>query len=269
MRLKLELKPDSLLLPVNYNNYFSKAIYKLLKFDTHEFSSFLSKIGFTLEGRLFKFYNFALRFSYSRIDNGIIYLNSEDVKLYISFPLIDDFFCECTSQNIGTQKIEFLSNNQKYSLLISNVNCLPDPSFQKTNRFTLLSPIVLSTNNKQFKQIYYPYYFRFNDNMKDINRAFNENLRMKYKQLHEMEFEGRDLLFEWDHEYIENRLSSNRYITKKIRIEKENKQPFHVIANFIPFIVTGDSILIKTGYECGFGQMNSMGFGMAGLTSSQ
>jgi len=269
MRLKLELNPDSLFLPANYNYCFSAAIYKLLKLDTPEFTSFLRKIGFTLEGRLFKFYNFALRFSYSRIDNGIIILNSRNLKLYISFPLIDDFFCECTSKNIDTQKIEVVSNNQKYSFLISDVQCLPTPSFQKTNKFTLLSPIVLSSGRKISKLKPYPYYLRFDDNMEDINRVFNQNLRDKYQQLHESEFKGKDLIFKWDNQYIESRLSSNNYIAKKITIQKENQQSFNVIANFIPFVVTGDSLLIKTGFECGFGQMNSMGFGMAGLVSPQ
>jgi CRISPR-associated endoribonuclease Cas6 len=46
---------------------------------------------------------------------------------------------------------------------------------------------------------------------------------------------------------------------------KNHEHPIEIIANEIPFTLSGNSELIKVGYECGFGEKNSTGFGMVEL----
>lgn len=48
-----------------------------------------------------------------------------------------------------------------------------------------------------------------------------------------------------------------------INLDENGESPIDVIGLQAPFTITGDQRLIKLGYECGFGEKNSMGFGMA------
>jgi CRISPR-associated endoribonuclease Cas6 len=112
------------------------------------------------------------------------------------------------------------------------------------------------------------YYLRYYDNEKEINRILTSNLRNKYKIIHNKSSDG-NIELSWDKNYIKKRLIENKHLSSKIIIGKNRlvadkiQEGISVIGINIPFSLKGDPELIKTGYECGFGEKNSMGFGMA------
>lgn len=257
MRLKIELyATHTKSIPFNYHYQFSSAIYLLLKFGSPEFSAFLHNIGYKLNGKPYKLFTFSLKFEkYSTNQNEII-LQSPRLYLTISSPRIDDFIKNFV---IGSFErtffyISFGGNENK--LLIKNMELLPEPNYKEKMHFVLNSPLVLSTIREHNSKLSI-YYIR-PDEKEEINRLLNNNLRNKYELLNGTPSEG-SVEIQWD----ENYLKKHSRITKKITINEHGRFPVDIIGIQAPFQISGDIELIKTGYQCGFGEKNSMGFGMA------
>jgi len=296
MRLRLTLKiTGTKELPLNYNYPLSAAIYKLLQFGSAEFSEFLHEIGYQEKGKTYKLFSFALRFEKPpKISNNRFYLKSDKIFLIISSPLIESFIKNFVIGTFQNQVIEVVSENIKTILAVEQVETLPEPKFENSMYFTLLSPLVLATKKKSQTRIsqidtngkkqtrisrlslwgidtnekLIPRYFRYYDDINEITRVFNQNLMNKYKLIHNSEYDGEPLKFQWDTEYIDKRLNQNKKVTKLIS-STINGNVINIKANEIPFTLEGDVVLMKVGYECGFGSQNSLGFGLAKVSCTK
>jgi len=257
LRLKLSLIAQSNSVTINYNYQLSAAVYNLLRFGSPEFSSFLHDIGFNCNGKKYKLFSFALRFERIKISNQEIELLSPNAYLHITSPLIDDFIKNVVIGTFENQKIEIHGNYKTSKFNIHQVEALPEIEFTGENKFSLLSPLILSTK-KEYNGSLKQYFLRFTDT-NDINRILTQNLKNKYSIIHERESKSGLLSLEWDQEYVNRKPR----ISKKITIDQNGEYPIDLIGIQAPFTVKGDAELIKIGYECGFGEKNSMGFGMA------
>ncbi|MCX7985269.1 MAG: CRISPR-associated endoribonuclease Cas6, partial [Bacteroidetes bacterium] len=103
---------------------------------------------------------------------------------------------------------------------------------------------------------------RYDDDIKEINRILNQNLINKYTVIYNQRYEGKGVTLSWDLDYAINAFKKNKRLSKKVTIIKNTENKIDVIGIFCPFYIEGDPELIKVGYECGFGEKNSMGFGM-------
>jgi CRISPR-associated endoribonuclease Cas6 len=265
MRLKLTLYSDNEnLISYNYHYHLSSAIYKLLQFGSKDFSAFLHDNGFRLNGKKYKLFTFALRFEkYTNLKNAIR-LDVPKAFLFISSPLIDNFIQNFVTGTFESQKIDISSSVHKTVFSIKQVESLPGISFKDEMKFKLLSPVVLSTkkiHNGNVSQ----YYLRYNDDPEELNRILNENLKNKFEAVTGDSPDGRKVSFSWDTEFIKKAEIKNKKLTKKQTIKEGTPEETEVIGNLIPFTIKGDNDLIKMGYECGFGEKNPMGFGMADL----
>jgi len=257
LRLKIGLHANNLKrIPFNYHYQLSSAIYLLLKFGSPEFSKYLHDQGFKLNGKPYKLFSFSLKFGKYSTTNTEIILESPSLCLNITSPRIDDFIKNFV---IGSFERTFFYINfgtESYKLLIKNIEILPEPLIKKEMHFTLSSPLVLSTM-KEHKGKLSPYYLR-PEEQDEINRILTMNLRNKFEILNQKQSNG-TVELKWDEEY----LSRHKRITKKITINELGRFPIEVIGIQAPFTIKGDPELIKVGYDCGFGEKNSMGFGMA------
>ncbi len=265
MRLKLSLSTSDKLLPVNYYYYLSSAIYNLLQFGSPQFASFIHDIGFKVNGKPFKLFCFSLRFNNFLISGNRIKLLSHNASLFISSPLVDQFITNLILGSFENNSVELADSIYKCRFTISSVETLPNPSFNQINYFTLLSPIVLSTKKDKSGGSLSQYFFRYSDDIQEINRVFNNNLKSKYFLIHQKEYIGPDLILSWDQDYINKKIAAGKRLTKKISIIKPNEKPIDIIANEVPFSLSGPVALIEAGYNCGFGEKNSMGFGLADI----
>ncbi len=259
MRLKLTLKADQgNLISYNYHYHLSSAIYKLLQFGSPEFSKFLHDRGYEINGRNYKLFTFALRFEkYLNLQNAIK-LENDTAYLYISSPLIDEFIKNFIMGTFESQVIDLTELNFPIKFKIIFVETIPLPNLNEQVSLKLLSPLVLSTvrehNGKVNK------YFLREDDTDEINRVLTNNIRNKYKAAFSKDNEG-ELNLTWNEEYIRK----VKRITKKVTINQHGKFPIDIIGLNAPFKLSGDIDLIRFGYECGFGEKNSMGFGMVEL----
>ena len=244
-------------IPLNHTYLFSSAIYKILRFGSQEFSTFLHNIGYELNGKKYKLFTFAVRFKEFTIQSDQIILLSPTVELYVASALTDDFFKSLIVGSFSNESIKIASNENIINFKINEIESLPEIEIKPTMKFKLLSPMVCSTivdyNGKLSK-----YYLRQNET-EAIDRILSKNLKNKYKIINRMDANCDDIHLEWD----ENYLRRKRRITKKITIKESSSEPIEVIGLQAPFTITGDPELIKIGYECGFGEENSLGFGMA------
>lgn len=259
MRLKLFLSADTLsTISPNYQYALSAAIYNLLRFGSPEFSKFLHDIGFKQNGKTYKLFCFALKFEQIQIEDGLIKLLSPNVNLYITSPLVDEFIKNFVVGTFESQKINLYSNYRTTEFRIKQVELLPEAEILDTNKFLLHSPMVLSTVKVSESGKTVQYYLRPEDS-EEINRIITSNLLNKYKLIHGKELESEQLDLVWDEQY----LSKHKRVTKKITINESDKNSVDVIGIQAPFTLKGNPELIKVGYDCGFGEKNSMGFGFA------
>jgi CRISPR-associated endoribonuclease Cas6 len=266
MRLKLNLLPiNSTHLNVNYNYSLSAAIYNLLRFSSKDFSEYLHDVGFSIDGKSYKLFSFALKFnSYIKINKNKIILDNKPIQIFISSPLADDFIKNFVLGSLNSQRIELVTEDVKTIFDIQTIESLPEPKFNNVNKFRLLSPLVLSTGIKENNKLKQKF-LRTDHDKDELNKIFNSNLFNKYKLVTGKDYTGEPLLLEWDKDYIKKRLSENKRITKKVSVIKNKANPIDIIGNVVPFTLTGNKELVKIGYYCGFGEKNSLGFGLAEL----
>lgn len=260
MRIKLKLRiTNSKTFPYNYNYYFSSIIYSLLKSSSEKFANQLHDEGFKLDGKTYKLFTFALRLKDAVPNKDYLELVSTIAELYISSPLNDGFMSNLISGTLKIRNSEINLMNSGIIMKVERIDIFDDPLFSNRVNFRLLSPLILSTR-KLINEKSSTYYFRYTDSNAEINRILTNNLRNKYLLICKEKSLG-NVELSWDYDYINKRLNENKYLSTKITIDTNNRS-IDVIGMNIPFTLTGDPELIKTGYECGFGEKNSMGFGM-------
>lgn len=265
MRLLLKLSANNPhKISLNYNYALSSAIYSLLNFGSPEFASFLHQIGYKSNNKTYKLFTFALKFESTKIYNNNLVLNSPNAFLYISSPIIVDFIKNFILGSFEKQCIELSANNITSRFDITQIESLPAPEFMKKNYFQMLSPMVLSTVEEK-DEYKVQHFFRYDEDINEINRVLNQNLKNKYQIIHNTKYLGQNIFLDWDYNYLNNKLGAGKRLSKKISITKKGERPVEIIAIEIPFTLTGSQELIKVGYECGFGEKNSLGFGLAEL----
>ncbi len=262
MRISIKLKTiGSNYLPINYNYPLSSIIYRLLKFGSPEFSEYLHSIGFKTNGKSYKLFTFSLKFQYGNIINDFFELSSPYLTLDVSSPLIDNFIKNVVIGSLKSGKIELFYKGNYTQLSIEQMEEIPMPSLSGSLKFKLESPLVLSTvqtrNNKPTQ-----HFFEYYEDINEINRVFNNNLINKYELIYNKRYTGEHLKFAWLNDYIQKRIKNQKSLKRLIKIEKPNIPTINIIANNIPFMLEGNTELMKVGYDSGFGEKNSLGFGM-------
>lgn len=246
MRIKVTMNSvQQTSLELNYNYYVSSMIYKLLQKSDSEYSQKLHEEGYMCGGKKFKLFTFSNIFpqNYRRKDN-ILILKGRTI-LYISSPK-REFVLHLAEGLLSTGKVGIAGSE----FVVETVEILPEPEFEREMHFTCLSPISCNTvkviGGKKKAVPCIPGTFKFSENIKN-------NLLRKYNLLYgklpqdmslEMEFNKRDL---------------DRYGRGKLIRFKEA----YIKAYAIPFTLRGSTELMKVGYDCGFGDKNSAGCGMA------
>lgn len=262
MRLKLTLAGVKYSkIAINYNHSLATAIYKLLRFGSPEFAAFLHEKGFHANGKTYKLFTHALKFEETSLSGEYLVLMSPKAYLYISSPLIEDFIKNFVSGTFEAGKIEIFSNYYRSLFTIKQAEFVPDPVFTDEMYFKPANQLVLSTGSEVSGKLV-KHYFRYDDDIEEINRVFLQNLKNKYRAVYQKEYQGSGVKLRWDEKYIEEMVKSNKRLSKKTAITRDINKPVNVIGILCPFYVEGDPDLIKIGYECGFGENNSMGFGM-------
>ncbi len=157
--------------------------------------------------------------------------------------LVTGVFAEGNEIKVGPA----LPAGQEVRFHIERVETLPRPKFRESMRFTCLSPVTASRVSESHCHYIRPW-------EEGLSDAIRNNLLKKYRLVHGKDLKNADLRVDIDGDYVRRRSGK---ITKNINFKGTN-----IIGFMAPFEVAGNPELIETGYEAGFGEKGSMGFGM-------
>ena len=267
MRIKIELSNNEpeLTLPVDENNLIVGLIYNILRNSSPRYAHFLHNEGYTIlnnedktkKFKLFTFSPFCFegRNSLPISEDGTIVTEEKLLHFFISSP--KEVFMEHLTDGckFKPQLLIYNSSNKLQTLEIKKEQKLVPPAISNDMRFVMLSPIICSRNNSDGKPEYlFPWDMEFEE-------ILYTNLCNKYEATHGKPFglNGEKFRLELDHDYIERKKGK---VQKLVTLKEGQKDETKIKGTFAPFRLKAPSELMEIGYECGFGEKNSMGFGM-------
>ncbi len=237
MRLKinLETKKNSIL-DFNYQYYLASSLYNIIRNVDLDFANKLH------EKRTFKFFTFSKLFIKNReiLEEGIKILDGK-VYLYLSSPL-EEFIRKIIYALFESGEIKI----KDLSFYVQQISLLESPKIDNEVIFKTLSPICLRTK-KEINGVLKDYDLLPSD--KEFKEKLIKNLKKKYESFYKTQCK-------YD---IEN-IKILSWKPKRIKIKN-----LYFRCSEMIFKIKGDKELLKFGYECGFGEKNSMGFGMVGI----
>lgn len=262
MRLAIVLSycKVSVNLPINSYHQLSSLIYNIIDRSSSVFAEQLHEEGYRLQNRPFKLFTFSpLSVAgegkrWELHTDGTMSSSERYLQFTISSPKKD--FIEHFV--IGLLREPFVMVGDK-KFRIETMQQLVDPEFTGNMRFVALSPLVCTTKKEsdRYAQFIYP------DN-DEFERVLFTNLAYKYEAVHGHPYKGNEkrLRFTLDREYVERR---NGKVHKLVTIKEGKPDETQVKGTFAPFRLEAPPELIQIGYDCGFGEKNSQGFGMVKL----
>lgn len=238
---------DGITLPVNYNHLLAGVIYRFLAESDPEYASFLHEEGYRAAEKRFKLFTFSqLMAERRRITGDKIHFRST-LTWYVSSPV--ERFLSHFADTLLTEGRLSVAQRQ---LPIKDVTIPRSPRFQSEMHFRCLSPITMSTKRERDgKQVMH--YCMPDDPA--LSELIRQNLIRKHEAIHGRTPNDDTLSFAFDKTYINRRQGR---VTRLI-----DYKGIKIRGIMCPFRVTGSIPLIQIGYECGFGDKNSAGFGMA------
>jgi len=258
MRIKLIIeksdRKDNDLLPINYQYELSAWVYKTIHFGNAEFADWLHEHGYMSEKKQFKLFTFSnLIINDLRLIKDRLQIKSNQVELIVSFymdEVIEPFI-------IGIfQQQEFLLGDKisKVQFRVISIEKMQEPEYKEEMIFHAMSPIVTSkfdeTINKNAVYLSpddenYASFF-----MKNLLSKYVAILKSKSQQGNQLNFGHNNLKFEL----------LNKPKSKLIKIKTDTPQT-QVKGFLFDFRLSAPVELMKLGYNAGFGEKNSLGFG--------
>ena len=236
-------------LPINYNYFLASAIYGFLKESDPEYAQFLHQDGYELENRHFKLFTFSQLMAKRREIRGDQIHFRSPLTWYVSSSQ-EQFlanFAAALMQN-GLLQVE------RHRFQVQDVEVLRQPRFGPQMTFRCLSPITMSTKRERADQLVTHYCLPDDPQFSELVR---QNLIRKYEAVYQHPPREQSFAMTFDQGYINKRKERvTRLVDFKGTKIRGVLAPFHVI---------GSPELIHIGYTCGFGDKNSMGFGMVEL----
>ena len=266
MRLKITLSTPAsgATLPIDYQYPLQQAVYRLLAAGSKQFASFLHGQGFPRGKRTYKLFTYSwlqIPAGKRRIEDGRLRIEQGGVDWEVSSP-VEGFVSALKKGLAGESRIEI----GPAAFRIQAVQSVAPPIFRPSMRFSCLTPIVVSTPRDAPSRLterrsaadsatsavrLYPEFVEPGPRCARLLRA---NLAAKYELISGGGAPAGALAFEFDPQYVQ-RVGG--------RISKLKEFKGHPVRGYMaPFQVEGPPELIAVGYECGFGEKNSGGFGM-------
>jgi CRISPR-associated endoribonuclease Cas6 len=262
MRLTVTLSHHkaSVNLPMNSSYQLSSLIYNAVERSSCEYAKQLHEQGYCLQNKPFKLFTFSPLSvagkgkKWQVHTNGTMSSKERYLRLTVSSPKRD--FIDHLDTGLKQELFVMVGYEQ---FRVESVRRLDAPKFTGNMRFVALSPLVCTTKkeSERYAQFIYP------DN-DEFERVLFTNLAYKYEAVHGHPYKGNEkrLRFTLDREYVERR---NGKVHKLVTIKQGKPDETQVKGTLAPFRLEAPPELIQIGYDCGFGEKNSQGFGMVKL----
>ena len=250
MRIKIICDVGSgVCLPINYNHSLTSAIYQFLRLSDPEYAHFLHEDGYIAGDKRFKLFTFSQLMARKRqIMGDQIYFRSQ-VTWYVSSPQ-EAFLGSFAASLMEDGRLRV---GHQY-LRVVDVEIPRAPRFHQNMKFRCLSPITISTKRERNGKLVMHYCLHDEPEFSELVR---QNLIRKHEAIYRYRPRDDSFSMEFDPEYISRRKGR---ITRLIRFKDVD-----IRGVLCPFHACGSPELMFVGYECGFGDKNSAGFGMVDI----
>ena len=252
VQLTLGITDENRTLPINYQYEFSAWIYKTLHYGDPAFARWLHDHGYTEGKRTFKLFSFSnLDVNRYKVTGDRFLILSDEVRLVLTFHIdeaVQHFVAGLFRHNtftIGDRK-------SRVHFEVKTVESLRAPEFKEEMRFCTLSPVCISRpvdNNGKLSAEY------LEPGQPEYNHRFFENLVTRYKSVH-TEVNGK---FEDISGF--SLKPSGKPKSRLVKIKADTPQETRIRGYLYDFECNGPVELLRFGYEAGFGEKNSLGFG--------
>jgi CRISPR-associated endoribonuclease Cas6 len=262
MRFLLTLLRNSVSnrIPINYQYELSAWLYRIVEKSSPEFSHFLHEKGYTVGHKHFKLFTFSnLYIPTYQIDKekSQLVIQSPTIQWQVSF-CVDEAAEHFIQGLFLHQHLTLADKRTKVEFTITGVEVQPPPIFTEVMRFRTLSPLCVSIaeerNGKLMPQYLSPDDNRFAD-------AFFANLVQKYiaagMQMPQPVGEAADASEEVPMQLRLLSAPKSRLLTIKAGTREESR----VRGFTFDFDLQAPASLLEFGYQAGFGEKNSLGFG--------
>lgn len=237
---------DGITLPINYNHLLTGVIYRFLAESNPEYAAFLHNEGYGAEQKRFKLFTFSqLMAERRRITGDRIHFGST-LTWSVSSP-VETFLSHFADTLLSEGSLTL----GRHRLQIRDVAIPRIPRFQSEMHFRCVSPIVMSTVRDRDGKRGMHYCLPDDPALSELVR---QNLIRKYEVIHSRFPSDDTFTLRFDENYIAKKQGR---VTRLI-----DYKGIKVRGILCPLRVSGSRELIQTGYECGFGDKNSAGFGM-------
>ena len=238
---------NELILPINYNHLLTGVIYRFLAESDPEYASFLHNEGYLAAEKHFKLFTFSqLMGERRRITGDKIHFRST-LTWFVSSP-IEHFLSHFADTLLREGRLTL----GQHQLQVRDVTVPRIPHFQSEMSFRCLSAIVMTTVREWDRKQAMHYCLPDDPELSDLIR---QNLIRKHEAMLGRAPHDDALVFAFDKNYIDRRKGR---VTRLV-----DYKGIKIKGVMCPFRVSGSIPLIQIGYECGFGDKNSAGFGMA------
>jgi CRISPR-associated endoribonuclease Cas6 len=247
MRIKIIFNiGKGITIPINYNYLLASAIYRFLDQSNPEYAYFLHEDGYNLGDKRFKLFTFSQLMAQKReIRDNYIHFKSLLTWL-VSSP--QEKFLGSFAASLLDQRVICIGDN---TLSVKDVDIPKIPRFQERMYFRCLSPITMSTKREFRGEIAMHYLL---PDEPEFSELIKQNLIRKYETIYGRKPKDDSFRMGFDEDYIARR---DGQITRLIRYKD-----IDIRGILCPFRAYGSPELMFVGYECGFGDKNSAGFGM-------
>lgn len=250
MRIKINCDVgQGVTLPINYNHILTGLIYHFLKQSDPEYAHFLHEKGYELESRHFKLFTFSQLMANRRDIRGNQIRFRSPLTWYVSSP--QQTFLENFAASLMQTGILQIASQQ---LRVQDVEAPRTPRFDRQMTFCCLSAITISTKRKRDGKLVTHYCLPDDLQFSELVR---QNLIRKYEVIYGHPPKERSFAMAFDQAYMAKRKGR---VTRLVDFKGVK-----IRGVVCPFQVIGAPELIRVGYECGFGDKNSAGFGMVAV----
>ena len=237
---------DGVTLPINYNHLLTGVIYRFLAESSPEYATFLHNEGYITDQKRFKLFTFSQLMAERRRITGTRIHFGSTLTWSLSSP-IETFLSHFADTLLSEGRLT-LGGHQ---LRVRDVTVPRTPRFQSEMLFRCLSPIVMSTVRERDRKQVMHYCLPDDPAFSELVR---KNLIRKHEAIHGRPPSDDALTLRFDENYIKKRQGR---VTRLI-----DYKGIKIRGVLCPLRVSGSRELMQIGYECGFGDKNSAGFGM-------
>lgn len=259
MRFNLSLRITSRnkVLPINYQYPLHSWIYNVIQSANAEFSKFLHDDGYRLGNKKFKLFTFSgLQGEPFRIykQEQRIGFYGEEISLQISF-YIDQAAEYFITGLFKGQSFSLGDHISQVDFEVIRIEAMPRPSFQETMQYQCITPVVISYQPEGRKQAKY-----YRPEEEEYEELFIRHLVQKHASLPLPVLAGEHSLPSsgWKFKL------SGKSRRKGVHIKQHTPGHTQVIGYRYNFGLTAPVEVHELGYYAGFGEKNSLGFGMVG-----